>query len=132
MYCSAPINAFYKPKLKVEKGKTELSITVRPEFFHAASAVHGSVYFKALDDAAFFAVNSLVEDVFVLTANFNLYFFQPIQEGALLAHGKVLYESKSSFMAEAVLYGPNANQVARGSGSFIRSKIPLNKDIGYC
>jgi hypothetical protein len=35
---------------------------VRPDFFHAAHAVHGSVYFKALDDAAFFAVASLVQE----------------------------------------------------------------------
>jgi len=131
MYYSAPINAFFKPTLKVEHGKTEISITVHPDFFHAASAVHGSVYFKALDDAAFFAVNSLVEDVFVLTANFNLYFFQPIQKGDLIAYGTVVYESKSSYMAEAVLYDPDGAQIARGSGSFIRSKIPLSEDIGY-
>ena len=29
-------------------------MTVRPDFFHAAGAVHGSVYFKLLDDAAYF------------------------------------------------------------------------------
>jgi acyl-coenzyme A thioesterase PaaI-like protein len=47
--------------------KTDSSGVVLPHH-HSIHAVHGSVYFKALDDAAFFAVNSLVEDVFVLTA----------------------------------------------------------------
>ena len=131
MYHSAPINEYFKPKLKVERGKTELLIPVRPDFFHAAGAVHGSVYFKALDDAAFFAVSSLVEDAFVLTANFNLYLFQPINKGALIARGRVIYESKNSYIAEAVLFDQDEHQISRGSGSFIRSKIPLNEDVGY-
>ena len=37
---------------------------------HAAGAVHGSYYFKVLDDACYFAANSLVSDVFVLTVSF--------------------------------------------------------------
>lgn len=131
MYNLAPINAFYKPTLTVERGKTELTIAVRPEFFHAANAVHGSVYFKALDDAAFFAVNSLVEEAFVLTANFTLYFLQPVNEGILRARGQVVYESKNSFVAEAVLEDEQGHQIARGSGSFIRSKIPLTAEMGY-
>ena len=65
MYHAAPINQFYRPVLTVGEGSAELEIPIRPEFFHAAAAVHGSVYFKALDDAAFFAVNSLVTEVFV-------------------------------------------------------------------
>lgn len=131
MYHEAPINAFYEPQLSVERGKADLRITVKPEFFHAAHAIHGSVYFKALDDAAFFAVNSLVENAFVLTANFTLYFLQPVSQGVLHAHGEVTYESHSSFIAEAVLHDEQGHQIARGSGSFIRSKIPLSEEIGY-
>lgn len=131
MYHLAPINAFYKPKLIVEKGKTELTLSVRSEFYHAAQAVHGSVYFKALDDAAFFAVNSIVLDVLVLTANFTLYLLQPVNKGVLRSHGLVLHKSKSSFIAEAVLYDEEGVQIARGSGSFIRSKIALTEEIGY-
>lgn len=38
-------------------GEAEVSIEVGRELFHASGAVHGSVYFKLLDDAAFFAVH---------------------------------------------------------------------------
>jgi hypothetical protein len=58
--------------MKIRKGVAEVIIQVRPDFFHAAGAVRGSVYFKAMDDAAFFAVNSLVKDVFVLTVALKL------------------------------------------------------------
>lgn len=131
MYHKAPVNQYFGPKLKVEKGKTELQIAVKKDFFHAADAVHGAVYFKALDDASFFAVNSLVEDVFVLTAYFNIFFLKPVNSGILTARGSVVHESKSSFLAEASLYDQDGNLISRGSGSFIRSKILLNEDVGY-
>src|SRR5437660_10506789 len=71
MYAAAPINQYFRPALTVSEGRAEVTMAVQSDFFHAARAVHGSVYFKAMDDAAFFAVNSLVSDVFVLTVTFN-------------------------------------------------------------
>ena len=59
MYVVAPINKIYNPKILIYKGGAEIEIAVKEKFFHAAGAVHGSVYFKMLDDAAFFAANSL-------------------------------------------------------------------------
>ena len=46
MYASGPVNDYYAPKLQVSKGVAEVTIQVRPDFFHAAGAVHGSVYLK--------------------------------------------------------------------------------------
>ena len=44
-------------------------------------AAHGTLYFKMLDDAAFYAANSLVSDRFLLTTAFNLHFTKPMQRG---------------------------------------------------
>jgi len=131
MYYSAPINAFFQPVLKIGEGEAELEIPVRPEFFHAASAVHGSVYFKALDDVAFFAVNSLVTDVFVLTVTFNIYLTRPISEGMLRARGRIVHRSRQLFLADAEAFDSQSRQIARGSGSFMRSAIALSPEIGY-
>jgi uncharacterized protein (TIGR00369 family) len=131
MYAAAPINRLYEPRLTVTEGKTELVMPVKPEFFHAANAAHGSVYFKALDDAAFFAVSSLVEEVFVLTTSFNLYLVRPITEGTMTARGEVVHRTKSAFLAEAVLVDAGGQQIARGSGSFVRSQVRLGPDMGY-
>jgi len=59
LYASAPINAFYLPVMHISEGAAEIEIEVSHKLFHAAHVVHGSVYFKMLDDAAFFAANSL-------------------------------------------------------------------------
>jgi uncharacterized protein (TIGR00369 family) len=131
MYASAPINAYFAPRLTVREGQAEVSIPVRPDFFHAAHAVHGSVYFKALDDAAFFAVNSLVTDVFVLTVTYNVYLTRPVTAGIMSATGRVVNRSRNLFIAEAELVDDRGRSVGRGSGSFMRSAIPLSPEVGY-
>ena len=132
MYHESPVSRFYEPKLVVSEVASIITMPVKPEFFHAAGALHGSVYFKALDDAAFFAVNSIVDDVFVLTATFNTYLLRPVTKGLLRAEGRVTSISKNLFIAESVLYaGEGDRQIARGSGSFMKSKILLNTVPGY-
>ncbi len=131
MYAAAPINRYYAPVLTISEGRAELTIPVKPDFFHAANAVHGSVYFKALDDAAFFAANSLVFDVFVLTASFNVYLTRPVTGGELRATGTVVHRSQNLTVADAVLADSAGRQIARGSGTFMRSRIALTPEIGY-
>jgi len=53
MYHAAPVNRLYSPRLRVEEGRAVLLMDVDPRFFHPLGSLHGSVYFKALDDAAF-------------------------------------------------------------------------------
>ena len=131
LYASAPINAYFAPRLSVSEGRAEVSIPVRPDFFHAAHAVHGSVYFKALDDAAYFAVNSLVTDVFVLTVTYNVYLTRPVTAGVMSATGRVVNRSRNLFIAEAEILDDQGRSVGRGSGSFMRSAIPLSPSVGY-
>lgn len=132
MYASAPINDFFAPRLHIpQAGVAELHMAIRPEFHHAAHAAHGAVYFKALDDATFFAANSLVEDVFVLTVSFNLYLTRPVSEGEVIARGQVVSRSKRLYLAEGVLADARGREIARGSGAFMPSTVALSSDIGY-
>ena len=130
-YVAAPVNAFYEPSMTVGEGEAVIRQAVRERHFHIAGAVHGSVYFKLLDDAAFFAVNSLVRDVFVLTASFNIYFMRPVNEGTLRAEGRVVSRSTRLFIAESELYDDRDRVIGRGSGTFMTSSIPLGPEIGY-
>lgn len=131
MYASAPLNRFFCPEMRVSEGTAEVVMPVRTEFFHAAHAVHGAVYFKMLDDAAFFAANSVVTDVFVVTVSYNVYITRPITEGVIRAHGRVVHRSRNLILAEAQLENEAGEIVARGSGSFLPSRIALSADIGY-
>jgi uncharacterized protein (TIGR00369 family) len=131
MYAAAPINDYFRPRLTVSEGRADVIIPVRPDFFHAAQAVHGAVYFKAMDDAAFFAVSSLVSDVFVLTVSFNVHLTRPVSHGHMRAVGRVVHRSQQLFLADVELYDEDDNVAGRGSGAFMRSKHLLSSLQGY-
>ena len=131
MYLSAPANEYFRPEIRIGEGRAEVRLVVRPDFFHAASAVHGSVYFKLLDDATFFAASSLVDDVFVLTASFNIYFLRPISSGTMTARGTVVSRTNRLLIGEGVIMDDDDREIARGSGTFMPSKVSLNERLGY-
>ena len=106
-------------------------MTISEKYFHALGAIHGSVYFKLLDDAAFFAVNSIVEDVFVLTTSFNSNIVRPVSSGKIVAKGEVRFVSKNLFIAESSLCNEQGKEIAFGTGHFAKSKVELSAEIGY-
>jgi acyl-coenzyme A thioesterase PaaI-like protein len=73
----------------------------------------------------------LVEDVFVLTTSFTTYITRPVSEGVIKAIGRVVNQNRSQFIAESVMYDSNDKEIARATGIFVRSKIPLSEKIGY-
>jgi len=75
LYDKAPINQVFDSQLSItERGFAKIKFEVDVRHYHAAGALHGTSYFKMLDDAAFYAANSLVSDRFLLTTAFNLLF----------------------------------------------------------
>lgn len=131
MYLSAPINEFYQPTIQISEGKSVIEMEVKEEFFHAADGVHGSVYFKMLDDAAFFAANSVVTDVFVLTASFDTKLIRPINSGKLIAKGELLQISDNKLEANAKLFNEQGKLIASGGGLFVKSQKLLNEISSY-
>jgi uncharacterized protein (TIGR00369 family) len=131
MYAAAPINGWFAPTLSVSSGRAEVRIPLRAEFHHAAGATHGCVYFKALDDATFFAANSLVTDVFVLTASFELELLRPVAGGAFRAVARVTEQGERRIVAEGELFDGEGTLVARGRGRFARSRTPLSPAVHY-
>jgi uncharacterized protein (TIGR00369 family) len=130
MYLRAPINEFYKPEIKISHKQAEIIIKVRKDFFHAANALHGSVYFKLADDSAFFAANSFVTDVFVLTANYNINLLKPVLSGELIAIGKVIKDKGRLIIAQSEVYNDNS-LVAKGEGKFLKSNYALSSIENY-
>ena len=132
LYSAAPINHLFRSRLSLpEEGVAHLTFEVDREHFHAAGAAHGTIYFKMLDDAAFYAVNTAVTDVFMLTTAFNLHLERPVPAGPLTAEGRMVSGRKRLFVGESRLITPEGEEVARGTGTFMRSKIPLADLPGY-
>ncbi|MBQ0733767.1 PaaI family thioesterase [Aquimarina celericrescens] len=133
MYLQANINTqiFDTTTVRISEEMAQIGLKISNKYFHALGAIHGSVYFKLLDDAAFFAVNSMVKDVFVLTSSFNINLLRPANTGIITAVGKVKFKSRNLFVAEATLYNEDGKEIAFGTGNFTKSKIELSEKIGY-
>jgi len=132
LYASAPINLLFPSTLSItDAGVSTISFDVGQPHFHAAGAAHGTLYFKMLDDAAFYAANSLVNDRFLLTTAFNMLLTRPIGAGPVRAEGRWLNGRRRVFVAEARLLDSDGEEVARGTGTFMKSRFPLASLPGY-
>lgn len=133
MYLNANLNTmiYDTTTINIKDSTAEIGLDIAEKYFHALGAIHGSVYFKLLDDAAFFAVNSTVKDVFVLTTSFNINLIRPADNGKIKAIGNLKFRSKNLFVTESVLFNEEGKEIAFGTGNFARSSIALSEEIGY-
>ena len=131
LYAEARVNRLFRSQIEIGEGSARIRFEVDERFFHAAGAAHGSFYFKMLDDAAFYACNSLVTDRFLLTTAFNLHFTRPLREGPVVAEGRWASGRRRVYVADAQLVDQDGEVAARGTGTFMRSHIPLSGLPGY-
>lgn len=132
LYASAPVNTKFASRLQiVGEGRSRLTFTITAADYHAAGAAHGTIYFKMLDDAAFYAANTLATDRFLLTTSFNLHFTKPVRAGEVVAEGRWVSGRRRVFVAEARLVDAEGEEIGRGTGTFMRSRIALSSLPGY-
>jgi uncharacterized protein (TIGR00369 family) len=132
LYRQAPVNGLFESELEiVGDGFARIRFDVSDKLFHAAGAAHGTLYFKMMDDAAFYACNSLVSDRFLLTTAFNLLFTRPLRAGPVIAEGRWASGRRRVFVGDARLIDRDGELAASGTGTFMRSHIPLATLPGY-
>ena len=132
LYASAPINHLFASGLEITgEGTARITFDVTDEVYHAAGAAHGTIYFKMLDDAAFYAANTMATDRFLLTTSFNLHFTKPVKLGRVVAEGRWVSGRKRVFVAESRLVDEDGDEIGRGTGTFMRSRIALSGLPGY-
>jgi acyl-coenzyme A thioesterase PaaI-like protein len=122
--------AFYVAARGCREGHARILFDIDPSVFHAGGAAHGTIYFKMLDDAAFYAqhaghrpfpADNLLQPV-VLT---------PGARGRVTAEGRWVSGRRRVLVAEARLIDEDGEEVGRGTGTFMRSHIALSSLPGY-
>lgn len=132
LYQSAGIQQFIDgSQLTVKHQSAEITLPVQPKYNHGANAMHGALYFKLLDDAAYFAVASVVQDVFIVTSSFQINLVRPVTGGTIRAVGRLRTLGKNLFVAESTLYNDKGKEVAFGTGQFMKTNQPLSSLDGY-
>ncbi|GMI38496.1 hypothetical protein TeGR_g4096 [Tetraparma gracilis] len=130
MYAKAPISGLINDHRNFQftaEGATEIRFTPQHQHCHTAGSLHGSGYFKLLDDASFFAAQAQTEDSFLFTVSFNTYLVRAVVPGTeLVARGVVKSRSRSLTIAEATIHtAADGKLVASGSGTFHPSPVKL-------
>ena len=125
IYSIAPINKFYKPKMSLSLGESTIEIKIRRKFFHTGQSVHGSVYFKMLDDAAYFASQTHEKEFFLYTVNFEVNFLKAVSKNVIISKGKLLKKGSNKLISESMLYSSNGEEIGFGKGIFVKSNILL-------
>ena len=132
LYASAPINETFNSRLEIPgEGRSRITFQIDESVFHAAGAAPGTIYFNMLDDAAFYAANSRTTDRFLLTTSFNLHFTKPVRSGEVVAEGLWISGKRRVFVAESRLIDAEGEEIGRGTGTFMRSRIALSGLPGY-
>ena len=133
LFQSAPINKgiFKNSSIDLSEGKAEYLFKVDQSLFHGANALHGAIYFKLLDDSAYFAAATLVKDHFLVTKSYDVQFVRPVHLERLIAKGWVTERSDDEIIAESEIFNEQGKLVAKGTGVFVRSKKFLNELEGY-
>lgn len=133
LYDAANINAqfFNEYEINVDNEKCTLKLDISEKYHHGLGAMHGAVYFKLLDDASYFAANSVVEEFALLTTSFTLHFLRPVANGKITATAKLRYNSKNLLIADATLRNEDGKEIGYGTGHFAKSRIRLEDVEGY-
>lgn len=129
LYLRGAINKDIFPGVKISVSQNTSRIWHEPDqrFCHVGGTLHGAVYFKLLDDAAFFAASSAEHVFFLYTVTFQIQLLRPLKPGTVEATGSVIKTGKNLIIAESKLYDERKRLAATGSGSFMRSNVLLNE-----
>lgn len=133
IYLTAPYNRhlYEDNTIRITEEHAEITTRVTEKHFHGGGSMHGSAYFRLLDDAAFFAVNSIVLDRMVYTVSFNIHLVKPVGLGVIKAIGQVKHRSRSRFVAESQLFTEDGEMAAFGTGDFMLSPLFLKDNPEY-
>ena len=125
LYVSAPVNQALDLEIKVTEGEALIKQKITLEHCHSMGAMHGSYAFKCLDDACYFAANSLESEYFMLTTDYHIRLIRPVtpKTGYVQAIGRVVSRSKRLMICEGVLTDSQGREIARGTGSFMASSM---------
>jgi uncharacterized protein (TIGR00369 family) len=127
MYLNAPFQKLYPgTTIQIAAGRAEISLDINNRYHHAAQAMHGSVYFRLLDDACYFAALSADPTYFLLTKTFEINFIRPFKKGKVFATGLLMGRTLEGYRAKGELKDNRGKLLAKGEGLFLPGNHKLN------
>jgi acyl-coenzyme A thioesterase PaaI-like protein len=124
LYLAAPYNSGHEPGIRISLGEADIVVPIQEDYFNTAGVLSSTICFKAMNDAAIFAVSSLVVNSVALTMNFSISLTQTPASGDLLARGRFVGISGDQYLAESILTDSNGEEIGRGEGALEVRDVP--------
>jgi acyl-coenzyme A thioesterase PaaI-like protein len=131
LYYTAPINEGLNTTISISENISTIEQFIVQSQCHAGQFAHGSVIFKLLDDAAYFAAASSQKEFFLVTASYEIKFRKPAPVGYYKAIGELIDSSGRLLKAESKVIDVNDQIIAKGKGLFSPTKQQLLHLKGY-
>lgn len=132
MYHNANTNALIPANLDiVDRGRAELKMPIDERYLQAGQAVHGMLYFKAMDEVAFYAAQSLVTDMMLLTESMNIHFTRPLFMGTMHADAQVIKTGRTVHIVEARVSDEQGRLSSFATATFMPGRLPLGDIDDY-
>lgn len=91
---------------RVEYGRFDTSLKIRPEHFQQDGFVHAGVIATMADHTAGYAAFTTVsQDLRILTIEFKINYFRPSKEERIVCRGKVINRGKQVIVSESEVSG---------------------------
>ena len=132
MYLGAEVQKKYPGiQLEIQNNAAAVSLDVDSSYHHAGGYLHGSVYFRILDDACYFAFMSNEKEYFYVTRSFTIDYLRPYKEGRIIAKSTEIRRVGDDYHVDGIVYSEEGKELAKGTGIFSKSRVKLNPEIGY-
>lgn len=131
LFLKSSINEILDAKIKITEGATEIHLT-KKEFMHnEIEPIHSAYIFMVLESSAFFAANSLIEDVSIVSKSFEILYVRNLESKIYTAKAKFLEKSMGNYIISSELYDEKGNLITKAKGVYRRSKKSLKNIKNY-
>ena len=131
LFLESPLNKTLESEIKIDEGFAEIKFT-RKDFMHNETYhIHPAYNFMALESAAFFAANSLIEDVSIFSKSFEVIYLKNSRSINYVAKARFLEKSMGNYIISSELYDDNTNLISKAKAVYRRSKLSLNNIKNY-
>ena len=97
-------------------------------FTHAFGSLHGGVISTLIDNAGWFSASPNY-DTWINTIDLQVQFLKPVSEGIVTSVGEVVKLGKSIAFTNMKVFNHHSELIAKGSGTFSVSNIPI--ELGH-
>lgn len=115
-YLNGPVKGMRGIGIRLAEGEADIVLPLSKTYIDGVGGVSDAVCFKLMSDSAVQAINSLSNDVIVLTSEFSFTLTHSKPSGDLIVRGRYVGMAGNHYLADTMLTDAEGNELGRGEG----------------